>query len=285
MASPDLVLCPLTLRDGLFEYAPERYAEMLDLAPDYGYRRVDLSVLDLEMAEAAGRPREEFLEQFPSRGLSTPVVDAISGWSHGASDKEIEARALPVLEVAVEARAQTVLALSTESTLPSVAVAGRGFAHVCALAADRGLGVCIEFFPWGGISDIAKAWQVIEASGAANGGIVLDTWHWARSPNPRADDLATLRTIPAERIHLVQLDDAAPEPDGDPMRETLRARLLPGKGAPGTLEVLRTLHEMGAAPLFAPEVFNPELYAEGQADMMRLTADASRAVLAEAGYV
>jgi len=284
MEPNDLVLCPLTIRADLHACTPDQYRSVLDLAVEHGYRGVDLGMLDVGIARAAGIPRDAFLAWFAERGLSTPIVDVLSGWAQGESEREIAARALPVLEVAERAGAKTVVAICMEATLPSIEETARGFAQVCALAAERGLAVSIEFFPWGGIGDIATAWEVVRASGADNGGIVLDTWHWARSRNPAADDLATLRAIPGGRIHVVQVDDAAPVPGCDLLRETLRARRLPGHGMPGTVDVLRTLREIGARPIVAPEVFSRDLFRQGAGEMMRQVAAATRAVLARAGW-
>jgi len=282
MKSTDLVLCPLTLRRSLFECTPEQYRGVLDAAVEHGYRGVSLGVIDSGLAEAAGLSLDGFLAQFAERGLETPIVEAVSGWGQGQADAEIDSQVLPVLDVAARAGAETVVAISMEPTIPSVDVAGRGFARVCHLAADRGLKASIEFFPWGGIPDISTVWDVVQAAGTPNGGIVLDTWHWARSPN--GPDFETLAGIPGDRIHVLQLDDAAPDPEEDLMQETLRGRLLPGEGVAGVVDVLGALREIGATPLVAPEVFSRELFALGAPEMARRVAEATRSVLREAGW-
>ncbi len=282
MESPELVLCPLTLRPKLRECPPDRYGEILDAAVEHGYRGVALGRIDEAIARSAGLSRERFLDQFAQRGLSTPLVEAVSAWGQGQSDDEIDAEILPTLDLAVAAGAQTVVALSHEAGLAPVQVAARGFARVCERAAERGLTVSIEFFPWGGIPDIATAWQVVQAAGAENGGLVLDTWHWARSA--QGADFATLSAIPADRIHVVQIDDAAPQAWADPLQETLHGRLLPGDGVAGIAAILRALRKRDARPLLAPEVFSDDLLALGVSEMAGRVARATRAVLAEAGW-
>ena len=68
------------------------------------------------------------------------------------------------------------------------------------------------------------------------------------------------------------------------MQETLHARRLPGDGVVDIVGVLRALREIGASPLFAPEVFSQELFAQGVDEMAGQVAEATRRVLAEAGY-
>lgn len=282
MESTELVLCPLTLRERPYKCSADQYRELLDIAVARGYGAVALGMIDAEIAEEAGISRDRFLAEFESRGLRTPLVEAVSGWGQGGREEEIEAQAMPVLELAVRAGAETVVAISMEAAVPSLSVAARGFAHVCALARDRGLKVSVEFFPWGGISDLATAWKLVQEAGADNGGIVFDTWHWGRSAS--GEDLATIAEIPGDRFHVVQIDDAAPDRQEDMLRETLRARRLPGDGAVNIVGALRAIRETGARPLFGPEVFSDELFAQGPDEMARKVAQATRRVLAEAGW-
>lgn len=283
--SVELVLCPLTLRSKVRSCTPVQYREILDIAVEHGYSGVALGILDVEIAAADGISTDAFLAEFERRGLRTPLVEAVSGWGQGASESEIEALTRPTLELAERAGAETVVAISMEPTIPSLAVAARGFAHVCRLAGARGLKVSVEFFPWGGISDLATARQLIELAGEDNGGIVFDMWHWGRSAG--GFDYDSIRKIPGERFHVVQLDDAGPKsgPAGrEGARETLTARLLPGEGVVDIVGALRTIKETGAQPLLAPEVFSQELFALGASEMARRVAGATRRTLAEAGF-
>lgn len=282
MALPELVLCPLTLRPEVFECTPDDYRNILDAGVKHGYAGVSLGLLDTGLAQAAGVSLDALLGEIRSRGLTAPIVEAVSGWGQGAGRAEIESQTRPAVETAVAAGADTVVAISMEPTIPSLEVAARGFATVCAVAAEHGIRASVEFFPWGGISDLATAWQLVQAAGAGNGGIVLDTWHWGRAAC--GPDYDTLRSIPGDRIHVVQIDDAGPEPESDAFQETLHSRRLPGDGVVDIVGVLRILREMGATPHVAPEVFNRELFALGVDEMAGRVAEASRQALVEAGY-
>jgi sugar phosphate isomerase/epimerase len=282
MKPTDLVLCPLTLRKDLFRCSVAEYRSFLDAGVAAGYGAVSLALIDSGIAAAEGIERDAFLDFFRSRGLSTPIVEAFTVWSQGQSEAEIDAHLDPALEIAAAAGAETIVAICFEPTIPSLEVSARAFAHVCRRAGERGLKTTIEFFPWGAIGDIAAAWQLVQTAGEPNGGILLDTWHWGR--RRAGPDFETLARIPGDRIHVVQLSDTAPIPGPEVMQETLRARLLPGEGTAGVVDVLRALRAIGARPRFAPEVFNHDLVDLGPAEMTRRVAEASRAVLTAAGW-
>jgi sugar phosphate isomerase/epimerase len=192
----------------------------------------------------------------------------VTQWVHGPSvalDAEITATA----EAATVLGADTVLACTLEPSLVSLDAAIAGFRVLCEQAASRDLRVCIEFFPWSGMPNLATAWRVVEGSGAPNGGIVIDMMHWQHQDGGPNFDL--LAQIPGHHIHYVQAcDTLAPRaPAGDYMTEALGNRRLPGDGVVDIALLLQTLDAIGADPWFAYEVFNQDLAAGGPETMAR----------------
>ena len=117
---------------------------------------------------------------------------------------------------------------------------GDAFATVCARAADEGLRLGIEFVPGTGIPDLPTAVAVMRAADAANGSIVLDTWHLARSGGGLADlDAAT-----ASLVGSMQISDRAPEQDHEPY-VPMRGRKVPGDGALPLAEIQARVGEHG----------------------------------------
>ena len=98
-------------------------------------------------------------------------------------------------------------------------------------------------------------------SGAANGGLTFDTWHFFRSD----PDFGLLERIPGQRIFAVQLDDAAAEVRGTLWEDTLH-RLLPGDGVFDLPRVVQVLARTGALTLVGPEVISPEMGGRPSAD-------------------
>ncbi|HEB89354.1 MAG TPA: hypothetical protein ENI85_07265 [Deltaproteobacteria bacterium] len=63
------------------------------------------------------------------------------------------------------------------------------------------------------------------------------------------------------------------------MMESMTNRLLPGEGEVDWPALLGILDEIGADPIWAPEVFNVALLEEGPVSMARRVRDATRKIL------
>jgi sugar phosphate isomerase/epimerase len=108
------------------------------------------------------------------------------------------------------------------------------FAAACERAQREGLRLAIEFLPGTGIPDLATALAVVRAAGAANGSVLLDTWHFARGGGH-------LDELDADTVALVgglQLSDRSPAQDAEPYVPR-RGRKMPGAGALPLREITR----------------------------------------------
>ncbi len=273
----NLILCNATLVGGSLEVTPEQLKTIVDATADAGFGGVSLWAFHHIAAVGAGASPNEVKAWHTDRGLSVPVVESLLGWD-GGDKASIDEQCVPVLEVAELYGAKMVAGVVMAPELESADAAVEGLGYLCKLAADRGLDVCIEWLPWSGLPDIKSVWKLVQDVGSDNLGIVFDTWHWLRQPG--GPDLETLRAIPGSRIHCVQLDDATLKGTGDEiMVETMSKRLLPGDGDVDWTSVLGTLDEIGADPIWAPEVFNAELMALGPDEMARQIGASTRKVL------
>ena len=101
------------------------------------------------------------------------------------------------------------------------------FAALCALCAEHGLGVGLEFMMSTQIKTLGDALALIERSGADNATVTVDALHLARSGgSPR--DVAELDSA---QISYVQLYDGPAQPPGQGYaREAAAERMLPGAG-------------------------------------------------------
>ena len=273
----NLVLCNAPLVGGAMDVTADQVKTIVNAAADGGFGGVSLWAFHHHAAIATGASAADVKSWHDDRGLAVPVVESLIGWETG--DKAaIEEQCMGTFEVATLYGARTVAGVVMAPTLDSMDSAVEGLGHLSEIAADRGLGVCIEWLPWTALPDIKSAWKLVKDVGADNVGLVFDTWHWLRQPG--GPDLETLRTIPGDRIHCVQLDDTTAAGTGeDLMMESMTKRLLPGDGEVDWKSVLDTLDEIGADPIWAPEVFNVELMEKGPVEMARKTYEASRAVL------
>lgn len=79
------------------------------------------------------------------------------------------------------------------------------FALLGERAAKRGLRVGYEALAWGRhISDHRDAWEVVRRANHPNIGLILDSFHTLS----RRIDVGSIRSIPADKIFIVQLADA-----------------------------------------------------------------------------
>lgn len=248
---------------------------LADAACDAGFDGVSMWTAHHDWAVKDGISSEAFFDYHRERGLSVPATEVILGWD--ISDPERLEATIHILDVSVRAGASSVIAVTLDPALPSPTEAAAGLAQLCDLAAERGLAISLEFFPFGPIATIAAAARLLDAADRDNLGLVVDTWHWFRQPG--GPDMPTLRNLPPERIHILQLNDAPARPADDLINETRTARLLPGEGAIDILRLIDALDEMGAAPTVVLEVFSSSLSALTAADNAVCQYAAAQAVL------
>jgi len=210
-------------------------------------------------------------------GLEVRGLEAVLHWETGPEAAAAEMR--EHLDVAAALGATFVQAVLLTPPLPPMGQVAESFAALCDEASGFDVSVPIEFVPWTAIPDLATAWEIVETSGAPNGGICLDMLHWHRQPG--GPNLELLGRIPGDRIQYVQVADApAAVPSGreEYLTQAMSARPIPGTGEVDIPAVLACLQDIGAAPFVAFEVFNHALAAEG-ADVMAARLKASAETL------
>ena len=161
------------------------------------------------------------------------------------------------------------------SDFPPIEVVADRFGALCDRAGEHGLLVALEFLPWSGIPDVRTAWEVARLADRANGGVLVDAYHYYRG-NP---DEGALRAVPADRVNCIQLDDADAEMVGDYMEDTCVRRRLPGQGALDVVGLMRVLDDMGVDAPVSVEVMSTEMQALPVEDAAHLAHDTTRAVL------
>jgi sugar phosphate isomerase/epimerase len=272
----NLVLCNATLVGGAMEISGEQFKTIVDATADAGFTGASLWAFHHMAALADGVSSDRIRGWHADRGISVPIVESLIGWE-GGDAALIESQCGPIFDVATlyDAKAVAGVILASEINFDAAAT---GLAELAKMAGERGLDVCIEWLPWTGLPDLKSAWKLVEDAGAENLGLVVDAWHWLRQPG--GPDEVTLRSIPGERIYCVQLDDTNAVGTGDdPMMESMTNRLLPGEGDVDWPALLGILDEIGADPIWAPEVFNVGLLEEGPARMARRIKDSTYKVL------
>jgi 4-hydroxyphenylpyruvate dioxygenase len=121
----------------------------------------------------------------------------------------------------------------------------------------RRIRVGFEALAWGRhISDYRDAWEVVRRADHPAIGLTLDSFHILS----RKIDLGAIRSIPADRIVLVQLADA-PWLDMDVMSWSRHFRCFPGQGDFPLLDFLDAVGSTGYRGILSLEVFNDQFRA------------------------
>ncbi|SCY31762.1 bifunctional sugar phosphate isomerase/epimerase/4-hydroxyphenylpyruvate dioxygenase family protein [Microvirga guangxiensis] len=119
-------------------------------------------------------------------------------------------------------------------------------------AARRGMRVAFEALSWGRhIHDYRDSWEVVRRANHPSVGLVLDSFHILA----RGTDLSAIRSIPPEKIFLVQMADA-PKLSMDYLSWSRHYRCFPGQGDLPVDEFMLALHGTGFDGLLSLEIFN-----------------------------
>lgn len=121
-------------------------------------------------------------------------------------------------------------------------------------AARRGLRVGYEALAWGRhICDHRDAWEIVRRANHESIGLILDSFHTLS----RRIDINSIRSIPREKIFIVQLADA-PLIDMDLLYWSRHFRNMPGEGDLPVAEFTRAIAETGYDGYFSLEIFNDQ---------------------------
>src|SRR5262249_62344157 len=135
--------------------------------------------------------------------------------------------------------------------------AGGGRDELGEIAGERGLRVGFEALAWGRhINDYRDAWEAVRRANHPAIGIVLDSFHILC----RKTDLSALRSIPSDRIFLVQVADA-PLLDMDYLSWSRHYRNFPGQGGLPLQDFMRALLATSYNGLLSLEIFNDQFRA------------------------
>ncbi|KQV65212.1 sugar phosphate isomerase/epimerase and 4-hydroxyphenylpyruvate domain-containing protein [Rhizobium sp. Root1220] len=121
-------------------------------------------------------------------------------------------------------------------------------------AAKRGLRVGYEALAWGRhINDHRDAWEIVRRADHQNVGLILDSFHSLA----RKIDVKSIRSIPKEKIFIVQLADA-PLIDMDLLYWSRHFRSMPGEGDLPVTAFTEAVAATGYDGYLSLEIFNDQ---------------------------
>lgn len=239
-------------------------AETIELAARHGFATLEVSPFVYFAALEAGASATQLRQQLRDAGVRVQVIDCISGGLPGLDGTLSVFRGQPMrrdtvetcLEVA-EALEAPVLNLTHYRGSPvDLGLLAEALGAVCRKAGARGRAIALEFVPDSGIPSLNAARFLTEACGESNCGILLDTWHLARSGATIAD----IEALPAGMIRAFQLSDRS-EPEPDAPYVPMSGRKLPGEGELPLARIAAAALANNPGLTMELEVFSEELLA------------------------
>ncbi len=121
-------------------------------------------------------------------------------------------------------------------------------------AAEHGLRVGYEALAWGRhVNDHRDAWEIVRRADHPSIGLILDSFHTLA----RRIDVDSIRSIPGDRIFIVQVADA-PLIDMDLLYLSRHFRNMPGQGDLPVLDFMRAVVATGYDGPLSLEIFNDQ---------------------------
>jgi sugar phosphate isomerase/epimerase len=261
----DIGICLPTLLADPMVCSRDDFVAIAAAAATAGHRSVSVWPM-----HAAAIGWDDVVAILADHGLAVGAIEACTSWAGGDGDA-VRAEADATIAAAERVGARVAGAVTLDATIDA-GRAAEGLAALCRHLGEAHIAVAVEFLPWTGIPSLAVVWDLVQAAGEPNAGILLDTWHWQRQPG--GPNLAQLRRIPGDRIPYVQVCDSArpsiaPASGDDLLAEAMSARQLPGEGIVDFDALGAALDAIGARPFVASEIFNTELVSLGPAGAAR----------------
>lgn len=223
-----------------------------------GYHRMSVSPMEIADRVTGGLSFGEIRTVAARREVRLAVLDPIVSWAPTSAASWPPARFSvdDVLKMAEQLQVESISAVAVRSRRRRLEDHIELFAELCDTAGSSGLQVELEFVPDSGVPDLRTAWEIVRLADRANGGLVLDSWHFFQGD----PDFELLAAIPGERIFEVQLSDGIPV-EGSLMEEMYHHRCLPGDGIFDLAALVRALAGTNGLRSVGPEVLSDALHA------------------------
>ena len=252
-----------------------------------GFSAMTASAEDFITIESErGWSLEQIATELRAREAPITVVDGYLGWYPGWQPGDARgpyAAALNATSDAVLRYADVLGADSVTLLGPFDGGTPAPAAEVCEalgkfadLAGEHGLRIHVEVVPTSRVPDLQTGWEIVREVDRDNVGLVLDTFHLARS----GCTTSMLDRVPLEKIFHLQICDGPIIPLIDNyLEEVVTHRLFAGDGEMPVAELVQSIARRGPLPQIGPEVFSAELWAMSPDAAGRLCAQRTREFL------
>ena len=129
------------------------------------------------------------------------------------------------------------------------------FAELCREASEHGTRILFELMPFANVDTLEGAIELVRGAGAANGGIMLDTWHVVKL----GISYEAVARMPGEFLLGVELNDGTFQAPWSLHEDTINHRKLCGEGEFDIKGFIAAVERAGYRGPYGIEVLNAEM--------------------------
>ncbi len=237
------------------EYSRFDFKLRVEAAARAGFSGMGIWHADLEHI-LEHRTLKEMKQILDDNGMKFIEVEFLTDWFlDGERKKQSDARKRKLMAAAEELHATHIKVgdfYQRKCTMPQVTDA---FAILCADAAEHGTRVVFEPMAVSMINKLEDCLTMIEGSGAANGGIMLDLWHVVKLGIAYED----VARWPVQYLFGAEVDDGTFKTSAGTGREPIVNRRFCGEGEFDIKGFVHAVNKTGYAGPWGVEIFSQEL--------------------------
>ena len=263
----ELELCCMTVRQAALP-------ALITVASEHGFGAVTTTPW---LYTAAGVSDEDLRRLLADRGVRVSYIDGLITALPGTPPpRPTAASEQDCYRMAAALGATAVNVVHIEGVPTPMPLLVDALGGVCGRAAAEGLRILVEFLPGTGIPDLPTALELVRGVGADNLGIILDSWHLARS----GGDPALLDPDAAARIGALQISDRTRAQDLVPY-VPMSGRFLPGEGELPLADLLARVLAVHPDVPIGIEVISDEMRGRSAGDAAAVASESLRRLLAQ----
>jgi sugar phosphate isomerase/epimerase len=237
------------------EYSPFDFKERVESAARAGFKGFGIWHSDLAHV-LKKRALKEMKQILDDNGIKHVELEFLNGWFLDGEEKKksdvMKKMLFDAAEVFTAHHVKVGDFFRTPVEMPRLV---DSFALLCAEGAERGTKVGFELMPFAMIDNLPNALALVEGSGAENGGICLDLWHFAKLGISN-DDVAR---IPLKSITSVELNDGTFTCPWSLHEDTINHRRFCGEGEFAVKGFIAAVEKAGYYGPWGIEVLSEDL--------------------------
>lgn len=246
---------------------PQKLLDKIRLTSEAGYAGIELWATDIYEFIGQGGEVRDVEKALDDYGLFVPCMIATRGWAE-ASDFEYAhqlAETKRRFELAARLKSPYFVCSPPYEPFDDLAQVTKRYGDLLQLGREVGVKPTFEYISFFHCcSSLADAWKVVQDVDDEDATVIVDAFHsWNTNSS-----LDLLRQIPGEKISHYHIDDAAPDIPATQQKDP--DRVMVGDGVIDLKSEMQVLRDIGYQGRISLELFNPELWSQDPAEVLKL---------------